>query len=141
MDAMESMGERNDFGKKVRGLRTCVACRRKAPAAELVRFVCGPDGPSCAVGKTPRSGRGCSLCPAAGCFERAASGRKSPLRECGARDAAGLLRIAMAAYQGRLEILRRSRGLSQAERMETMLARLQDALETLSCRSGDTHVR
>jgi predicted RNA-binding protein YlxR (DUF448 family) len=49
-------------------VRTCVGCGRKAPQAELVRFVAR-------AGKLERSrsggGRGAYLCPQESCFERA----------------------------------------------------------------------
>lgn len=138
---LEAAYGRNSTGKKTRGLRTCIACRCKAPLASLIRFVFEHGRPVCVLPGVSRTGRGYGLCPTAACFEKAVAGRKSPLRECGAQNAAGLLQMALAEYKGKLEILRRSGGFSKAENMEMMVARLQGALETLSCRSGETHVR
>jgi len=48
--------------------RTCVGCRRTAPAAELVRFVRGPQGP---VAGRHLPGRGAWLCRNPGCADLA----------------------------------------------------------------------
>ena len=53
-------------------VRTCVGCRRRAPAAELVRLARSPDDGRLRVGPGP--GRGAWLCgpPATtDCFDRA----------------------------------------------------------------------
>ena len=52
--------------------RTCVGCGRKAPQAELLRFV-ARDGALTAGEKAP--GRGVYTCRRLGCFERAVSSR------------------------------------------------------------------
>jgi predicted RNA-binding protein YlxR (DUF448 family) len=58
------------LAERVRAVRTCVGCGRKAPKEELVRLVArdgmlvfGPDAP----------GRGAYTCRRLACFERAAS--------------------------------------------------------------------
>ena len=53
-------------------IRTCVGCGRKAPQAELVRFV-ALDGALTAAAKAP--GRGAYTCRRLACFERALAGR------------------------------------------------------------------
>ena len=53
-------------------LRTCAGCGRKAPQAELLRFV-APDG---TLLHAPKGrGRGAYTCRRLACFERAASRR------------------------------------------------------------------
>ncbi len=52
--------------------RTCAGCGRKAPKAELIRFV-GRDGVLTPGAKAP--GRGVYTCRRLQCFERAASTR------------------------------------------------------------------
>ncbi len=53
-------------------VRTCAGCGRKAPKAELVRFV-APEG---ALAPGPReAGRGVYTCRRLACFERAADRR------------------------------------------------------------------
>jgi predicted RNA-binding protein YlxR (DUF448 family) len=55
-------------------VRTCVACGRKAPQRELVRFV-APEG-RLRRDETPRApGRGAYTCARPACFERAAASR------------------------------------------------------------------
>jgi predicted RNA-binding protein YlxR (DUF448 family) len=53
-------------------VRTCAGCGRKAPQAELRRFV-ARDGALLASQKDP--GRGVYTCRRLACFERAAAGR------------------------------------------------------------------
>ena len=53
-------------------MRTCAGCGRKAPQAELVRFV-APEGVLTPGAKT--RGRGVYTCRRLECFERAASNR------------------------------------------------------------------
>lgn len=55
-------------------IRTCVGCGRKAPQAELVRYV-APEGElrRDASGREP--GRGAYACPRPSCFERAVARR------------------------------------------------------------------
>ena len=53
-------------------VRTCAGCGRKAPKAELVRFV-ARDGALTPSAKGP--GRGVYTCRRLSCFERAASRR------------------------------------------------------------------
>jgi predicted RNA-binding protein YlxR (DUF448 family) len=53
-------------------IRTCAGCGRKAPQAELVRFVAG-GGRLTPGAKAP--GRGVYTCRRLACFERAASRR------------------------------------------------------------------
>jgi predicted RNA-binding protein YlxR (DUF448 family) len=52
--------------------RSCVGCGRKAPKAELVRFVA--DGGRLAAGEA-RPGRGAYTCRRLSCFERAVARR------------------------------------------------------------------
>ena len=52
-------------------VRTCAGCGRKAPQAELVRFV-AQDGALLHAPKGP--GRGAYTCRRLACFERAATG-------------------------------------------------------------------
>lgn len=50
--------------------RTCVACRRRRPKAELVRLAATPEG--VAVDRERRlPGRGAYVCPGAGCIDAA----------------------------------------------------------------------
>jgi predicted RNA-binding protein YlxR (DUF448 family) len=53
-------------------VRTCVGCGRKAPQAELLRFV-ARDGALTAASKEP--GRGAYTCRRLACFERALASR------------------------------------------------------------------
>lgn len=53
-------------------IRTCAGCGRKAPQAELRRFV-ATDGVLTASSRGP--GRGVYTCPRLACFERAAARR------------------------------------------------------------------
>jgi predicted RNA-binding protein YlxR (DUF448 family) len=53
-------------------IRSCVGCGRKAPQAELIRFV-AENGRL--VPGEGRSGRGAYTCRRLACFERAAAGR------------------------------------------------------------------
>jgi len=53
-------------------VRTCVGCGRKAPQAELLRFV-GRDGTLAHSERAP--GRGAYTCRRLACFERAAERR------------------------------------------------------------------
>ena len=53
-------------------VRTCVGCGRKAPQAELVRFV-ARDGTLAPAPKAP--GRGAYTCRRLACFERALAAR------------------------------------------------------------------
>ncbi len=53
-------------------IRTCAGCGRKAPQAELLRFV-APDGVLTPGAKSP--GRGVYTCRRLACFERAATRR------------------------------------------------------------------
>ncbi|HEX6755085.1 MAG TPA: YlxR family protein [Mycobacteriales bacterium] len=76
-------------------VRTCVGCRQRAPASELLRVVVvdGPSGSRLVPDPRRRSpGRGASLHPVAGCLDlaerRRAFGRA--LRVTGALDAAAL---------------------------------------------------
>lgn len=51
--------------------RSCVACRRSAPAAALVRFSRAPDGAVLPDVAASARGRGAWTCPSAGCVTRA----------------------------------------------------------------------
>ena len=53
-------------------IRSCVGCGRKAPQAELLRFV-AQEGKLVAGDRRP--GRGAYTCPRLSCFERAAARR------------------------------------------------------------------
>ena len=53
-------------------IRTCAGCGRKAPQAELLRFVVR-DGALAAASKAP--GRGAYTCRRLACFERALASR------------------------------------------------------------------
>ena len=53
-------------------IRTCTGCGRKAPKAELIRFV-ARDGALTPGGQAP--GRGVYTCRRLQCFERAAANR------------------------------------------------------------------
>jgi uncharacterized protein len=53
-------------------IRSCAGCGRKAPQAELIRFV-AKDGRLAAGRREP--GRGVYVCRRRSCFERAAAGR------------------------------------------------------------------
>ena len=53
-------------------MRTCAGCGRKAPKAELLRFV-AVDGALTPAQHAP--GRGVYTCRRLGCFERAQAGR------------------------------------------------------------------
>jgi predicted RNA-binding protein YlxR (DUF448 family) len=55
--------------KKV-SMRTCVACRKTAPRAEMIRFHRAADGVSLDISKSA-PGRGAWTCSALGCFEKA----------------------------------------------------------------------
>ncbi len=51
--------------------RTCIACRRKAPKKEMMRFVLDPDG-NPQLDPTGRiQGRGANLCSSVECFDQA----------------------------------------------------------------------
>ncbi len=52
-------------------IRTCVGCRQKRPAGEMVRIKALGDAIVIAHGKDSLPGRGCYLCPAARCVEAA----------------------------------------------------------------------
>ena len=51
--------------------RSCVACRRCAPASELVRFARAPDGAVLPDVDARAGGRGAWTCAAVGCIVRA----------------------------------------------------------------------
>ena len=137
---MPTRSARNNISKKTQGLRTCIVCRQKAPLYHLVRLVRNVNGLVCVVPGMPQHGRGYHVCPTSHCFEKAV-GNKSPLRELGANNAVALLQFVLINYNNRLTILHKSGGLLKAHNIELMVARLQDALKTLSCRSGEAHVR
>ncbi len=50
--------------------RTCHACRRKAPQAELLRFVCGPKRQAILDLRRKLPGRGAYLCPRLACLRK-----------------------------------------------------------------------
>jgi uncharacterized protein len=50
-------------------VRTCVACRRRAPAAELVRVRVVLDGTAERLGTGAGPGRGAWVCPGTACFD------------------------------------------------------------------------
>jgi len=50
--------------------RTCHACRRSRPQEELLRFVCGPEGPSVLDLRGKLPGRGAYLCPERACLRK-----------------------------------------------------------------------
>lgn len=132
--------ERNNTRKKTQGLRTCIACRQTAPPSHLVRLVYGVNGLACVVPGMSQHGRGYHVCPASHCFEKAVE-NKSPLRKLGANNAVALLQFVLINYNNRLALLRKSGGSLKSYNIELIVARLQDALKTLSCRSGEAHVR
>jgi len=51
--------------------RQCIACRRKRPRRELLRFVCSPDDQVLRDPSKSLPGRGAWLCDDAACLERA----------------------------------------------------------------------
>ena len=52
-------------------LRRCIACRRRSPREETLRFVAAPDGQVVLDPLMRLPGRGAHACPSLGCIERA----------------------------------------------------------------------
>jgi uncharacterized protein len=50
-------------------LRTCIGCRKKRPAGELLRLTAQDDTVVLSTGKDKRTGRGCYVCPTEKCIE------------------------------------------------------------------------
>jgi len=50
-------------------LRTCIGCRKKRPAGELLRFTACGDTVVLSTRKDKRTGRGCYVCPTEKCIE------------------------------------------------------------------------
>ncbi len=128
-------------------LRTCAACRTRTGAGDLIRFTCDGSAWKCVVPGTSQRGRGVSLCPKPGCFDRACASRKSRFSgpqngTAGRPSSQTLLQAAIDSYQERIRLLRRSGGHLAADVLEPVLSQLHTALLTLPpCRSGETHVR
>lgn len=51
--------------------RSCASCRTSAPARELLRIVCGPEGELIVDWRRNLGGRGANLCPTRSCVETA----------------------------------------------------------------------
>ena len=58
-------------------VRTCVGCGRRAPKAELVRYV-ARDGSLVRDPSGSAAGRGAYACPSAECLERAVTRKRFP---------------------------------------------------------------
>ena len=58
---------------KAAPVRSCIGCRQRRPANELIRLVLGGAGVKLAAAGAP--GRGAYLCPSQQCFDAAATRR------------------------------------------------------------------
>ena len=57
-------------------LRMCLGCQEMKPKKELFRVVRTPEGSVELDSTGKRNGRGAYVCPDAGCFQKAAKGRR-----------------------------------------------------------------
>lgn len=109
--------------------RQCCVCRRTRPQAELLRFVCGPEGYAVLDLRGKLPGRGAYLCPSTDCLRKGIN-RKTLGRALGCpprEDSADALR--RQALEGLGRILREQ--LGHAHRAGAVVWGAQRVLEAL----------
>ena len=107
-------------------IRSCIACRRRAPVSALIRLAVGRDGGLHVTGVAGRrvvDGRGRYVCPQPRCADigtrRLLGGRGGPLVAAGLMDQAEA--FARRRYERRVAGLRRRR-ISSDDRESTTLS-------------------
>ena len=74
------MREKREKREKRIGERSCMACRKRAPKGELLRFVVTGSGDISFDPRQRMHGRGGYLCPQANCFELASKKKRLAVR-------------------------------------------------------------
>ena len=90
--------------------RQCCACRRTAPQAQLLRFVCGPDRVAVLDLRGKLPGRGAYLCPSPDCLRKGAAGKGLARALQCAPPQEDVARLQVQAREGLVRLLREQLG-------------------------------